>query len=479
MNSRILVVSPESPLQMELTYTLARPGRDIKIARQGTTALEWLADDAFDAVLLAPRLPDMLGADLAAEASSRGWNLKCIGFSAADDPDAPTLHASVSALLVLPRDWWRLELTVEFALRDRALQRACDAMIQEHAEGARLESLVARGPVMRALLAHARRIALSRKSILIHGAAGTGKTTLARAIHLASARAEQALAVLECDTMPSFHIAQMIHASASPRLDRDDPNACDVSWNEAGSLLIENVAALTRGNQNELVATMHRLGVSSSDRKPLSSAPRILATTPIPLEPLVRQGRVISELYDLIAQERADLPALSDRSLDDLAGLVCTVLSRLHADGLPLKTCTHDLLHWMSRQRWCDNMHGLESMLEQLVTTTAGPALRVADLPEAYRDTDSHWLLSESDWESPWNELSQTLVERIETEYLRRVLVLYSGRVSRSADHCQISRRALSEKLGRYQIDKSEFRQQAREGRRKQQGSQDSPTHPD
>jgi DNA-binding NtrC family response regulator len=42
--------------------------------------------------------------------------------------------------------------------------------------------------------------------------------------------------------------------------------------------------------------------------------------------------------------------------------------------------------------------------------------------------------------------------------YLLRVLEKYRGRIDRCAEHCGLSRRSISEKLRRYQIDKADFK---------------------
>ena len=58
----------------------------------------------------------------------------------------------------------------------------------------------------------------------------------------------------------------------------------------------------------------------------------------------------------------------------------------------------------------------------------------------------------------PLQELTDEFTERIERAYLIRVLEKYRGRIDRCADHCGLSRRSISEKLRRYQIDKTEFK---------------------
>ena len=64
----------------------------------------------------------------------------------------------------------------------------------------------------------------------------------------------------------------------------------------------------------------------------------------------------------------------------------------------------------------------------------------------------------EFDQNRPLQDLTDEFTSGIERAYLIRVLEKYRGRIDRCALHCGLSCRSISEKLRRYQIDKSEFK---------------------
>ena len=66
----------------------------------------------------------------------------------------------------------------------------------------------------------------------------------------------------------------------------------------------------------------------------------------------------------------------------------------------------------------------------------------------------------------PLPEITAELTCRIECAYLKRVLEKYRGRIELCARHCGLSRRSISEKLRRYQIDKRDFKPHASRRRR-------------
>src|SRR5262249_23134920 len=70
------------------------------------------------------------------------------------------------------------------------------------------------------------------------------------------------------------------------------------------------------------------------------------------------------------------------------------------------------------------------------------------------------------DHRRPLPEITAEFTRRIECAYLQRVLEKYRGRIELCAKHCGLSRRSVSEKLRRYQIDNRDYKPQL--SRRKQ-----------
>jgi two-component system NtrC family response regulator len=62
------------------------------------------------------------------------------------------------------------------------------------------------------------------------------------------------------------------------------------------------------------------------------------------------------------------------------------------------------------------------------------------------------------DHHRPLPEITAEFTRRIEGAYLQRVLEKYRGRIELCAKHCGLSRRSISEKLRRYQIDKRAYK---------------------
>ncbi|MGC8642946.1 MAG: helix-turn-helix domain-containing protein, partial [Isosphaeraceae bacterium] len=134
--------------------------------------------------------------------------------------------------------------------------------------------------------------------------------------------------------------------------------------------------------------------------------------------------------------------------------------------GMPPRSLTHETLSRLQRYDWPGNVRELEHVIEQMMVTTSGPVIEPENLPPQIVPHREEPFSLEFDHKRPLQELTDEFTQRIERAYLERVLEKYRGRIDRCARHCGLSRRSISEKLRRYQIDKSDFKPVLPRGKR-------------
>ena len=103
-------------------------------------------------------------------------------------------------------------------------------------------------------------------------------------------------------------------------------------------------------------------------------------------------------------------------------------------------------------------MRELEHVIEQAIVTTQGPVIEPENLPPQIVARHDEPFSLDFDHRRPLPEITAEFTSRIECAYLQRVLEKYRGRIELCARHCGLSRRSISEKLRRYQIDKRDFK---------------------
>jgi two-component system, NtrC family, response regulator HydG len=217
------------------------------------------------------------------------------------------------------------------------------------------ESLIAEDPKMSKAIARARKAAASGATVLLTGEAGTGKETLARCIHSASARARRGFASVDCAALASkeAEIELFGHETTPGRLERasggtlflKEANRLDAGL-QAKLVRAVREKAFERTGTNRVALADVRLIGSGADRNGFDSGAYSIAIPPL-------------------RQRRADIQALAKFFLGRAKqGLSITqeALERL---------CDHD---------WPGNIRELKNMMER-AAIACDCVVRVDDLP--------------------------------------------------------------------------------------------------
>jgi DNA-binding NtrC family response regulator len=443
MDRCVLVAAPQVALIYEVAGRLQRPDRrlHVKLAPRVALASAWLKQGQFDAVLVAPELEDGDGVEVLRLARRMGAAALALWWRGGwSEPSAEALELAADCV-VLPDEWWRLGVAIERAIRRTADHRV--AGWPRVGFEPRLDDLIAVAPAMRSAVDRATRWAASRRPLIIVGEAGTGRGTLARAIHRASPAGGRPLAVLPAlawpDELLDDALEGLVPTSVGGRA------GC---W-EAGTLLIEELCHLTRPRQDQLLRRL----------KAAKEPPRLIATCHVDPRGEKGAGRLIPELGSwLETGGRIELPPLSERAPGDRAALAGLFLG-LRASGCAFGS---DALEWIAAQPWPGNLPELVGFVEAVVVSCPAEVVGLVQLPglEA-RGREEPFAAPDSEYQLPWEQFWRNASERFEADYFQRLIRECRGRIERCAQWSGLSRKSVSQKLTRHGIDKSLFRRPA------------------
>ncbi|RTZ18194.1 sigma-54-dependent Fis family transcriptional regulator [Vibrio aquaticus] len=181
-------------------------------------------------------------------------------------------------------------------------------------------SIIGNSPSVHRLRKHISKVSPADVNTLICGESGTGKELVARAIHDASSRAEEAFVAVNCGALNE----QLIHselfghekgaftgASSSRRGKIASAHNGTLFLDEIGDLPLTQQANLLRFLQE---GTIDVLGGS----EPVGVNVRVVAATHVDLEQAVKEGRFRQDLYFRLNVLRVNVPALRERGKDTL-----------------------------------------------------------------------------------------------------------------------------------------------------------------
>jgi DNA-binding NtrC family response regulator len=330
-----------------------------------------------------------------------------------------------------------------------------------------LEQLVGAAPEFRAALAVAAKSARNRLPLLILGEPGTGKETIARAIHAASLRAKGPLLTLDCKSIPANIIDSELFGHEKGAF----PGAFSAKSGklvqaDGGTLILDEIAALPSETQERLdrmLATgeVRPVGLNGS----YSVDVRVIATSSRPLP-----DDFLTALAERIGATTVHLPPLRERS-GDIPALARHLLTRV-AEQLEMKPLSigNDALAVLMRYGWPGNVRQLTGVLFRAALQCEESSLTAEHFPHiavqsrfSGRRTDFAPTLSKSRSEqaiagAPGVTLYNAEghlrpLEEIEADIIRLAIGHYRGRMSEVARRLGIGRSTLYRKLGGLGID--------------------------
>jgi len=330
-----------------------------------------------------------------------------------------------------------------------------------------LEQLIGAAPEFRAALAVAAKSARNRLPVLIIGEPGTGKETVARAIHSASLRAKGPLLELDCKAVAANIIDSELFGHDKGAF----PGAFTAKTGklvqaDGGTLVLDEIACLPAETQDMLdrvLATgeVRPIGLNGS----YSVDVRVIATSGRPLPEDFNHG-----LAERIGATTVNLPPLRDRS-GDIPALARHLLQRMaEQTGLRTLSIGNDALAVLMRYGWPGNVRQLAGVLFRAALQCEESSLTAQHFPHIAiqsrytgRQTDFTPTMSAARSDqviagSPGVTLYSSdghlrPLEEIEADIIRLAIGHYRGRMTEVARRLGIGRSTLYRKLGELGID--------------------------
>ncbi|MBI5575989.1 MAG: nif-specific transcriptional activator NifA [Deltaproteobacteria bacterium] len=250
----------------------------------------------------------------------------------------------------------------------------------------RIENIVGQSKRMQEVFASVTSVASSRATVLLRGESGTGKERIARAIHLASPRAEGAFVTVNCAALPETlleselfgHKRGAFTGAIEERKGRfEQAGGGTIFLDEVGDIPLPTQVKLLRVLQER---KFERLG----ENKTISVDVRIIAATNADLETMVEDGRFREDLFYRLNVIPIYLPPLRDRR-EDVIPLAEHFLERFNKEHGKSVSFSPEVLNLLVEYRWPGNVRELENLTERAVVMAKAPIVRISDLPRPVR----------------------------------------------------------------------------------------------
>jgi DNA-binding NtrC family response regulator/tetratricopeptide (TPR) repeat protein len=336
-----------------------------------------------------------------------------------------------------------LALLAELArLVGRHLDEAAPAQ-EPHEAPSAFGELEGRCAAMRAVLREAAHVAPGPATVHVHGETGTGKERLARALHLASARARGPWVPVNASSISDelFESEMFGHVKGAFTGALADRRGY-VAEAEGGTLFLDEVTDLSARGQAKLLRFLQereyrRVGDPRMHRADV----RIVTASNAALEDRVAAGLFRADLMYRLNQHVLELPPLRERG-EDIVLLARHHLRRAaEQGGLSVPVLTREAATRLLRYDWPGNVRELESEMGRALMRCRGAS---AVRPE-------HLSLFLTRPVAPRLPLRQAVVA-FERGHIEQALFRNRGNRSRTAVELGLSRQALLAKISRMGI---------------------------
>jgi DNA-binding NtrC family response regulator len=445
---RVLIADDQADVLEALRLLLKGEGYRIESAGSPAAILDAIDADEFDAVLMdlnyaRDTTSGQEGLDLISQLRHHDATLPIVVMTAWGSVEVAVEAMRRGARDFVQKPWENARLLT--ILRTQVeLARALRRQQRLEAENRSLKPdvrpmLIADAASMRPVLELIHRVGPSEANVLITGENGTGKGTVAQAIHAVSARAGKGLVTVNAGGLSEGvfeselfgHVKGAFTDAKSDRVGRFE-------LADGGTLFLDEIANVPLNLQPKLLRVLETGDferVGSSRTRQVSV--RIVSATNANLADEVAGGRFRQDLLFRLNTIEIRLPALRDRR-EDIPPLASHFLKQ-HAQRYR-KSLTGFEPHAMQAlldHPWPGNIRELDHAVERGVLMAQAPVIRFGELG----------LRTDRDQTSRVEDMS---LEEVEGFLIKKAMARFDGNVSQAAKALGLSRSALYRRLQRY-----------------------------
>lgn len=391
------------------------------------------------------KMPEMDGLQLLARLRQIDGELPVIVVSAYGDiaTAVAAMRQGAFDFLERPIDPDDLRVRLERALKTRELVLDNRRLKAELASRPGIATrLIGNAPAMQKLREDVASLASMDATVLIHGATGTGKEVVARALHDSGKRSRSRFVAINCGGLPENMIeSELFGHEAGAFTDAKQRRIGLIEHAKGGTLFLDEIESMPMGLQVKLLRMLQERVISRlGSNEEIKIDVRVVAATKTDLREAANRREFREDLYYRLNVAELHIPPLNDRR-DDIP-----LLFSHFADEFAVRHQTQPKAlappdnQALIAHDWRGNVRELRNVAERFV-------LGLGTLPGILRDGDGAASRSLPDQ-----------LDAIEAMLIRNGLAGAAGNVQAAADLLGIPRRTLSEKMRKFGIDSQGYR---------------------
>ncbi len=396
MKPVIYVIDDELAIRLFLQATLEDGDYNVLTFGNGSDAVDALADDPPDLVLLDLMLPDMSGIQVLEKIKDHLPHVCVVMVTAYDRTDS-----AVQAMKLDAFDYVSKPIQVDKLLEvvAKGLDATADARAlfraSNHSDlfGGIENHVASASPAMAEIYDVVRKISGGDSTtILLEGESGVGKDVVANLIHRTSPRGDFPFLDINCAALPDTLLeSELFGHEKGAFTDASSQKLGLLELAHSGTLFLDEIGEMALTVQAKLLRVMEKMtfrrlgGVVDIDVNV-----RIIAATNRNLAAQVRAGTFREDLYYRLKVVDLRVPPLRAREEDIIPLALHFMEMYSRRFGRNFKEISEEAREALLRHRWPGNIRELRNIMERTVLLESGPVLTLEHLKHMEQDAWQH-----------------------------------------------------------------------------------------
>jgi len=455
MSRHLLVIDDDTLFCDAVTCAGVGESFTVHTANTASSGLALCKQYKMDVVLLDQQLPDKNGSDICPAILSQNDCTKIILATAYPDLGNAVEIIKLGAFdyLAKPFNVDELSFAIDRAFQAVELEQVAEISSWKNKQEMEQSHFIGSSPAARSTRDAALLAAGSDAPTLLTGATGTGKTLLARYIHVNSDLRDKVFLSINCAILPENLIeAELFGVEKGAYTDAHSSRRGIFEMASGGTLFLDEIATLPHHLQAKLLGVLDdgrikRLGSEAVRKVDV----RIITATNADLASGIQEGSFREDLFYRLSVLSIVLPTLAERT-EDLRELCEHFLGSAKAAAI-----TESEYGAMAEYQWPGNIRELKNILERASLLAYGQAITPArflgsNLHSNDRPSSSASLPAASSC------AAGSSLKEVEKEHISRTLKALNQNRSKAALSLDISRSTLIRKLKQYDLNKEPSR---------------------
>lgn len=288
--------------------------------------------------------------------------------------------------------------------------------------------------------------------VMLTGETGTGKELAAEFIHNHSHVAGGELIVVDCTTLgEDLFESELFGHEKGSFTGATVAKRGLLELANKGTLFLDEIGELPLPQQPKLLRVLEtgqfrRVGGTSL----LRSEVRIVCATHRNLVQMVKEGRFREDLFYRLSVFPLQIPALRERK-QDLPALIDHFLIQLGQQSGKIYSVSKPALRKLLQHNWPGNIRELKNCIQLAVGLKTGPEIAEQDIHISQLGIEAP--IEVSPFQNNVKSDNLTLIDKIETDFIKVLIQKYKGNRKLIATEMSISERTLYRKLNRYNLN--------------------------